>query len=1419
MVVVIVSIIDYNKNKQLNMANTVTITQMKDVNGQPIAPLTPEEAIYDQNGVRLSQKMVNLMEHIPAELLKRIQGISEESSASTDPFKFLGEFSDPNANELHNALNGLHSRDKADGYEGVWRFNVQGKPSTLYNFALNYGVDKEENERWLQGLMSVYSPHTNPEYVFGLNGKINILYRIYENKKWSAWRSITQDNLDAIRTETVRAQLAEEDLRQALVTNKKSNYIHATSDEAYIISKYNNKYDIIVHFAKTLENELYTIESVYLVDNTNPDLSTNINRNPVYRFCQQQTSDMIGPLSVRTGTDGLSWVGGNHLYLDQNSGVKTAKTLAFVVNADDNAIGNGSMYADKITIRVKNEIYDPNVAPATGADILSSRLIEEFVTYTINKGEVLVSVEHKYAKDIYVATYYGMQSMFSQYSDIITNTFTDWRAKSESATSILKGGGIDFNRFSQRAKVGDNSYYYQNTILLPYGIGKHQLINDGGQVFVESGSKAYHVLIKNRDIKANEVLSWMGIYSWKTPIIDNEYNYIYSYSNKNTENMSVTAKQVYDKKIVPVSPSLVNKVYKSEGVVEVDDIVGYNIVLSASSAGSSIIKADEGVELVSDESDGLMSVEDKVALDDIKSAINIGEYQTIQAVWDACKQIALKNPEVSIIKYSVKQGRVYNRGIVFQSYHYNDAIVTQYYLYGGGQKHECNVRHIVTNGTTDEWQSLHIYTSFSFENGSLYGYKYGKSTSSTNKVEIVKIPEADLTRPGLLSLEGKSKLNNLATIGNSYDLDTYTNSGVYFIQTGSNEVKNYPIQTPANSVLRLTVLNSYDGHTVVNTQVVNINNHVGGEGNVYIRSQQDNEWKPWAKLQTNVEVGLIDQIQMDDLTDNGIYSGILSTTGETFVIICINNYAIAQQAGIHHISHLKYSLVVGTGEVKIEKRTRDAYGFWTDWESIGSGSSSEATTDTVGGVKLGKSTDGGWLPLGNIPDSYGSGLGLAIDSSVFYIQNNRCLTLSVGRGLERHGGSIQLKIGTTFPVGQANGVPIAMGTFRNNDELCDFTALNDTRMVPTIPVNPDQFKLGVYGLELKNSSNTKVTWDSNSNMNDFKTPGVYDIYGERTNLSDNLPILNSNPGHSIAARLTVVASTLQPANDEICITQFLMLSNRKGGDGNMYVRTYNENNSPFKNWWTPWQKQQGMVETIINSDTTTVGQEIFSEGSANKIGDGLNGMIDNGMYSGIYIDNLSYTGTSSIYYLSAQPTFVETFVLVVINDYAASGKLNLPRHITQLKYAVDAITGQSTVKKRVGTGSENISWGDWEDIGGSSEGGTKEVDITKAVKTDNLYTLVTQGFIKEGVTYKCSQQLDYVTNLKLDLNDKIVNHISTHGSIGATEVIFYINFEILGWTKHFLIDCYNDGIYYKYIINMYSNDSDDVRVSADMTIL
>jgi hypothetical protein len=362
------------------------------------------------------------------------------------------------------------------------------------------------------------------------------------------------------------------------------------------------------------------------------------------------------------------------------------------------------------------------------------------------------------------------------------------------------------------------------------------------------------------------------------------------------------------------------------------------------------------------------------------------------------------------------------------------------------------------------------------------------------------------------------------------------------------------------------------------------------------------------------------------------------------------------------------------------------------------------------------------------------------------------------------------------------------------------------------------------GVEYKIGGANKITWDANSNMNDFKEAGIYDIYGERTMITDNMPILNTGAGHSIAGRLTVVVSTLQPDNNEKCITQFLMLSNRLGGDGNMYVRTYNENNSPARDWWSPWQKLQGVKEGYIYTDTA----QINPDGGVQQV-EGVTGicnMVDNGVYSGIYVNNTNLT----------QSSILETFTLIVINDYAAVGVANqmfgqetLQRQVCQLKYATDAATGTAYIKKRTFKGNNDgyknpSNWSDWEDIGG---GGSNEVDITDAVKAYGLSTLVAQGFAKEGVNYIINLYYDDIrrltsTQVSLDKNNKIVEHLVSKSTGSAScyllslKLIKGIYDRSIFELNAYELDGDGCGKYYRYII---SNDLNNVIVSADMTEL
>lgn len=199
----------------------------------------------------------------------------------------------------------------------------------------------------------------------------------------------------------------------------------------------------------------------------------------------------------------------------------------------------------------------------------------------------------------------------------------------------------------------------------------------------------------------------------------------------------------------------------------------------------------------------------------------------------------------------------------------------------------------------------------------------------------------------------KSFIRNPYAWDSNSNLNNFYCAGRYVISGSrkANATDNMPIYNGGNIEARLDILENEN--TLV--QILTLLNVGGGDGNIYTRTRQNGSWGAWGKLQTNVEVGDINQQQMDDIDDNGIYSGVLKTTGETFVLVVINNYAIATQAGYGgYISHLKYSVGLD-GIVKVETRRRDAFGSWTDWQGLSGGGTDYtlpvATKSTLGGIK------------------------------------------------------------------------------------------------------------------------------------------------------------------------------------------------------------------------------------------------------------------------------------------------------------------------------------------------------------------------------------------------------------------------------------------------------------------------------------
>ena len=119
------------------------------------------------------------------EILKRIQGISENSNPSTDPFKLLITLDDINKTDsngtgLNSALNSIVSTSPEDNYAGQWRINIATSAYTLHNIVKHY-----LSNQWMQVISFPFKPSSDGSR-WSIQPKMLTLYRSYENPEYEA---------------------------------------------------------------------------------------------------------------------------------------------------------------------------------------------------------------------------------------------------------------------------------------------------------------------------------------------------------------------------------------------------------------------------------------------------------------------------------------------------------------------------------------------------------------------------------------------------------------------------------------------------------------------------------------------------------------------------------------------------------------------------------------------------------------------------------------------------------------------------------------------------------------------------------------------------------------------------------------------------------------------------------------------------------------------------------------------------------------------------------------------------------------------------------------------------------------------------------------------------------------------------------
>lgn len=193
----------------------------------------------------------------------------------------------------------------------------------------------------------------------------------------------------------------------------------------------------------------------------------------------------------------------------------------------------------------------------------------------------------------------------------------------------------------------------------------------------------------------------------------------------------------------------------------------------------------------------------------------------------------------------------------------------------------------------------------------------------------------------------------------------------------------------------------------------------------------------------------------------------------------------------------------------------------------------------------------------------------------------------------------------------------------------------------------------------------KVINENITDLNSYRTPGTYRFNAIRNNNFANLPINNNNPDASITGELVVYSSVEGTNTYRSIIGQVLFLSNAEGHETKIYTRSANKTSKDrgvtYEVTWGDWYVCQGMKEVGVVSS--------------------YDSFTDNGMYSGVYNNN----------------DVIETFVVITINDYAVKNQLNVPKSVSQLKYALNALNNKSELSIRVG-GGQTFTWSDWKPV-------------------------------------------------------------------------------------------------------------------------
>ena len=260
---------------------------------------------------------------------------------------------------------------------------------------------------------------------------------------------------------------------------------------------------------------------------------------------------------------------------------------------------------------------------------------------------------------------------------------------------------------------------------------------------------------------------------------------------------------------------------------------------------------------------------------------------------------------------------------------------------------------VVAEGINDNFEKLQANAVAEIVNSSRGPSSLGFSLKNSEGkiIGTFSISECTDYVAGLFGTTDRFRLKNMPFYSKlhegaaAFNLQAYLKEGIYYLD-GYRSVPNDDlpllnagqwhnvsmilIVTPT-PVADTTEENFACGQTLILT------NRVGGETKIYtrtglkVKTNPQPQWTAWQSLQGLSELGQIADGVEDKMIDNGLSSYTPGDTGESIVMLTVNNYAVASMAGV---PKSVFQLALGVdiaGKPIMRYRCKALDASWSDW--------------------------------------------------------------------------------------------------------------------------------------------------------------------------------------------------------------------------------------------------------------------------------------------------------------------------------------------------------------------------------------------------------------------------------------------------------------------------------------------------------